>query len=133
MDFESPFVQVQSHEYKIPLNLYYIGTISLSQRSDYDVDYTLISTAWSLELAPVDRPSVGTSAFAIERGGLQVEAGLQIDGSHGESIHSFPTMLRIGIHDRFELRPYTSIVSSLIQHTASPIIRCARENRTVYT
>ena len=73
--------------------------------------YTLISTAWSLELAPVDRPSVGTSAFAIERGGLQVEAGLQIDGSKLESIHSFPTMLRIGIHDRFELRPYTSIVS----------------------
>lgn len=72
---------------------------------------TLISSAWSLELAPVDRPSVGTSAFAIERGGLQVEAGLQIDGSQVESIHSFPTMLRIGIHDRFELRPYTSIIS----------------------
>ena len=72
---------------------------------------TLISTAWSLDLAPVDRPSVGTSAFAVERGGLQVEAGLQIDGSQVESVHSFPTMLRIGIHDRFELRPYTSIVS----------------------
>ena len=72
---------------------------------------TLISTVWGLELAPVDRPSVGTSAFALERGGLQVEAGLQIDGSQVESIHSFPTMLRIGIHDRFELRPYTSIVS----------------------
>ena len=72
---------------------------------------TLISTAWSLELAPVDRPSVGTSAFAIERGGLQVEAGLQIDANQAQSTHSLPTMLRIGIHDRFELRPYTSIVS----------------------
>lgn len=72
---------------------------------------TLISTAWSLELAPVDRPSIGTSAFAIERGGLQVESGLQIDGSQVGSLYSFPTMLRIGVHDRVELRPYTSIVS----------------------
>ena len=73
--------------------------------------YTLISTAWSLELAPVDRPSVGTSAFTIERGGLQLESGLQIDGSQAGSLYSFPTMLRIGLHDRIELRPYTSIVS----------------------
>ena len=72
---------------------------------------TLISTAWSVELAPVDRPSVGTSAFAIERGGLQLEAGLQIDGSQVGSLYSFPTMLRIGVHDRIELRPYTSVVS----------------------
>ena len=67
--------------------------------------------AEAAEISAVDRPSVGTSTYTLERGGIQLESGLQIDGSQGGSTSSLPTMLRIGLHDRVELRPYTSILS----------------------
>ena len=73
--------------------------------------YALISMAWAIEIASVDRPSVGTSTYTLEKGGLQLESGLQIDGSQNGSVYSIPTMLRIGINDQVELRPYTSILS----------------------
>ena len=73
--------------------------------------YTLISTAWSAEIVSVDRPSVGTSAYLLEKGGMQLESGLQIDGSQTGSLYSLPTMIRVGLHDRLELRPYTSILT----------------------
>ena len=74
--------------------------------------YPLISMAWAVEIASVDRPSVGTSTYTLEKGGLQLESGLQIDASQSNSVYSLPTMLRIGISDQVELRPYTSIISS---------------------
>jgi len=73
--------------------------------------YTVLCIAESSDIASVDRPSVGTSTYTLEQGGIQLESGLQIDGSLGGSVYSFPTMLRIGVHDRVELRPYTSILS----------------------
>ena len=73
--------------------------------------YTLISMAWAIEIASVDRPSVGTSTYTLEKGGLQLESGLQIDGSQSGTVYSIPTMLRIGIGSQVELRPYTSILS----------------------
>lgn len=77
--------------------------------------YTLISTVWSAEIVSVDRPSVGTSAYLVEKGGIQLESGLQIDGSQTGQLYSLPTMIRVGLHDRLELRPYTSILT----HTTS--------------
>lgn len=73
--------------------------------------YTILCIAESSEIASVDRPSVGTATYTIERGGIQLESGLQIDGAQGGSVYSLPTMLRIGLHDRVELRPYTSMLS----------------------
>ena len=73
--------------------------------------YTLFFIAESAEITSVDRPSVGTSTYTLEQGGIQLESGLQMDGSQGGSVYSLPSMLRIGVHDRVELRPYTSILS----------------------
>ena len=72
--------------------------------------YTLISMAWAIEITSVDRPSVGTSTYTLEQGGIQLESGLQMDGSQNGSVYSIPTMLRIGIGSQVELRPYTSIL-----------------------
>ena len=73
--------------------------------------YTLFFIAESAEITSVDRPSVGTSTYTLEQGGIQIESGLQMDGSQGGSVYTLPTMLRIGVHDRVELRPYTSLLS----------------------
>lgn len=72
---------------------------------------TLMSMAWAAEIASVDRPSVGTSTYTLEKGGLQLESGLQIDRSQSGSVYSLPTMLRVGIGNQVELRPYTAILS----------------------
>ena len=72
---------------------------------------TLLSIVEAAEIASVDRPTIGASAYTLERGGIQLESGLQIDGSQSGSVYSLPAMLRLGLHDRIELRPYTSILS----------------------
>ena len=69
----------------------------------------------------VDRPSVGTASSVVSKGTVQIETGLQIDSnpaldcnsclySFESASYSSPTMLRFGLHDRFEIRPYSSII-----------------------
>ena len=79
------------------------------------------SLAHAQEALVVDRPSVGTASSVVSKGTIQLETGVQIDGnpeldcdsclySFASASYSLPTMLRVGIHDRFELRPYSSVV-----------------------
>ncbi len=70
-----------------------------------------LPAAWAVDITSVDRPSMGTAAYTLEQGGLQIESGFQLDGSQVENLYTLPTMLRIGLHDQFELRPYTSMVN----------------------
>ena len=58
--------------------------------------YTLFFIAESAEITSVDRPSVGTSTYTLEQGGIQIESGLQIDGSQNGTVYALPTMLRLG-------------------------------------
>ena len=69
------------------------------------------TAAWANEpIATVDRPTNGTAAFVVNQGALQIETGVQVDGNLTQAGYSTPTMLRIGVHDRIELRPYASLI-----------------------
>ena len=70
-----------------------------------------LSSATGAELASVDRPSVGTSTYTLDKGEIQVEYGLQVDAlgsSFTNPQYSTPLMLRIGVRNGLEIRPYTS-------------------------
>lgn len=62
----------------------------------------------------VDRPSVGTASSVVSKGTIQIESGLQIDSNSGSGLnaasYALPTMFRFGLHDRFEIRPYSSLI-----------------------
>jgi hypothetical protein len=71
----------------------------------------LLSPATAAELVSVDRPSVGTSTYTIDKGGIQVEYGLQVDApeyNFSTPQYSTPLMLRIGVTNGVEIRPYAS-------------------------
>lgn len=71
----------------------------------------LVFPATADELTSVDRPSVGTSTYTLDKGGIQVEYGLQVDAPENNlstSQYSTPLMLRIGVTNGLEIRPYTS-------------------------
>ena len=81
----------------------------------------LISTSQAQEPIVVDRPSVGTGSSVVSKGTVQLEAGLQLDSDPAVSCddclasitnasYSLPTMLRLGLHERFEMRYYSSII-----------------------
>jgi hypothetical protein len=57
--------------------------------------------------ATPDRPDLVNGAFTVQRGGVQVEVGVNADlGAQGHRALplGIPTVLRVGITDRFELR-----------------------------
>jgi len=72
--------------------------------------YLLLLNTLALAESPltVDRPTNGTASTVVGKGDLQIETGLQIDGNLSAAVYSLPTMLRIGLHERFELRPYAT-------------------------
>ena len=98
----------------------------------------LLSSAEATELVSVDRPSVGTSTYTLDKGGVQVEYGLQVDApeyNFSTPQYSTPLMLRIGVTNGFEIRPYTSTftmskMNLLNQEPTSDEVKTASENLT---
>ena len=83
--------------------------------------FLLTGTSSAEDGIVVDRPSVGTASSVVSKGTVQVEAGLQIESdstvacddcfvSVTNASYALPTMLRLGLHDRFEMRYYSSII-----------------------
>ncbi|MEC7983698.1 MAG: hypothetical protein VX278_00960 [Myxococcota bacterium] len=69
----------------------------------------LLTLAQAEELIGADRPSVAASSSTVGQQVLQLETGVQIDGTSSEDLFfSVPTMIRYGLSDRFEVRLYAN-------------------------
>jgi hypothetical protein len=73
--------------------------------------YGILALAMAEDISTVDRPTNGASASTVGKGAIQIETGLQIDTVQQSMQYSLPTMLRIGLHERFEIRPYASVIN----------------------
>jgi Putative MetA-pathway of phenol degradation len=60
------------------------------------------------DLINADRPGLAEGSGVVGHGRVQIETGLQFEARHEDSVRArallFPTLLRIGIGDRFEVR-----------------------------
>ena len=72
----------------------------------------LLLSAQAEDLIGADRPSVATGSSVLSQGSLQVEAGIQLDKIQENSLmFSSPVMLRYGVTNRLEIRPYTNVAA----------------------
>jgi hypothetical protein len=64
----------------------------------------MASSARSQEPLVTDRPDVAESAVTVGAGRVQLETGLSLTKEDGAYTTTFPTLVRIGLGDRWELR-----------------------------
>lgn len=56
------------------------------------------------DLIDADRPGIADGSHSVKKGRFQIEFGYERDDSSADQLRFFPTLLRYGITDSFELR-----------------------------
>lgn len=73
------------------------------------------------DLIDADRPGLADTSTIVRKGWLQLETGLQWESRRGETSFFIPTLFRIGVHDRAELRLEGNTLTSVHPDTQSSV------------